>query len=152
MNSVFIKKVNDLKLNKNVFKPNLTTFLSYSVAKKKIQKNSKVLDLGCGNGVIGILLFKEKKIRKIYASDVSKNAFKNAIYNYKKAKLKFDLRLGNLFYPWKKIKSQNRFDYIINDVSAISSLIAKKSIWFRNNVPCDSGKDGSKLTIKIINE
>ena len=25
----------------------------------------------------------------------------------------------------EKIKSQNRFDYIINDVSAISSLIAK---------------------------
>ena len=64
MNSVFIKKVNDLKLNKNVFKPNLTTFLSYSVEKKKIQKNPKVLDLGCGNGVIGILLFKEKKLEK----------------------------------------------------------------------------------------
>ena len=41
MNSVFIKKVNDLKLNKNVFKPNLTTFLSYSVAKKKSKKIQK---------------------------------------------------------------------------------------------------------------
>ena len=65
MNTNFIKKVSNLKQNKSVFKPNLTTFLSFSVARKRIKKNMKILDLGCGNGVIGILLFKEKKLIKL---------------------------------------------------------------------------------------
>ena len=46
------------------------------------------MDLGCGNGVIGILLFKEKKIDKIYASDISKSAIKNALYKYLKVSIK----------------------------------------------------------------
>ena len=152
MDTNFLKKVNNLKQNKSVFKPNLTTFLSFAVAKKKIKKNIKILDLGCGNGVIGILLFKEKKINKIYASDISKNAIKNALYNYKKNKIKYDLRQGSLFIPWSKGNNQNKFDYIISDVSAISSLVAKKSTWFKNNIPCDTGKDGTKFTIKVIKE
>ena len=110
----------------------------------------KILDLGCGNGVIGILLFKEKKINKINASDISKSAIKNALYNYKKNKIKYDLRQGSLFIPWSKDNNQNKFDYIINDVSAISSLVAKKSTWFKNDIPCDAGKDGTKFTIKVI--
>ena len=152
MNDLFKKAVKNLRLNKKVFEPNLTSYLSFLVAKKKIKKNSKILDLGCGNGIIGILLFKEKKISKIYASDLSSDAIKNARYNYKKNKLKFDLRAGNLFSPWNLEKEKNKFDYIINDVSAISSLVAKKSNWFKNNVPCNSGNDGSKLTTKIIKE
>ena len=152
MNTNFIKKVSNLKQNKSVFKPNLTTFLSFAVARKKVKKNIKILDLGCGNGVIGILLFKEKKIHKIYASDISKSAIKNALYNYKKNKIKYDLRQGSLFTPWSKGINQNKFDYIISDVSAISSLVAKKSTWFKNNIPCDTGKDGTKFTIKVIKE
>ena len=84
MNDLFKKAVKNLRLNKKVFEPNLTSYLSFLVAKKKIKKNSKILDLGCGNGIIGILLFKEKKISKIYASDLSSDAIKNARYNYKK--------------------------------------------------------------------
>ena len=52
-----------------------------------------------------------------------------------------------MFKPWSKYK----FNYIINDISGISSTIAKKSKWFRY-VPSSSGIDGTKLTIKIIKD
>ena len=52
-----------------------------------------------------------------------------------------------MFKPWTSYK----FNYIINDISGISSIIAKKSKWFRY-VPSSSGIDGTKLTIKIIKD
>ena len=52
-------------LNKKVFVPNLTSQLSYEVASKKIKRNTKVLDLGCGSGIIGIGILKNSKNVKI---------------------------------------------------------------------------------------
>ena len=75
--------MSNLKQNKSVFKPNLTTFLSFSVARKRI-KNMKILDLGCGNGVIGILLFKEKKLIKLMHQIYQKVLLKMHFGNYKK--------------------------------------------------------------------
>ena len=38
MNDLFKKAVKNLRLNKKVFEPNLTSYLSFLVAKKKIKK------------------------------------------------------------------------------------------------------------------
>ena len=43
------------------------------MAKRVIKKRDKVLDLGCGSGVIGCYLYK-KIIDHIYGSDISKEA------------------------------------------------------------------------------
>ena len=47
-------------LNKNIFEPNLTTKLLIKSASKIINKNDKVLDLGCGSGIIGCYFYKKK--------------------------------------------------------------------------------------------
>ena len=70
-------------INKKVFDPNLTTMLLIDAARKIIKKNEKVLDLGCGSGVIGCYLYKNKVIRYIYGSDISKAAVNCSIYNSK---------------------------------------------------------------------
>ena len=58
----------------------------------------------------------------------------------------FELKNGSLLKPWENKK----FDLIINDVSGISEVIAKKSIWFKN-VPCKTGFLMEPIwTLKII--
>ena len=64
----------------------------------------------------------------------------------KKNKIKGDIRVSNLFKNWGSYK----FDYIINDVSGISNVIAKRSPWFKKIVPCDTGVNGTNLSNKII--
>ena len=144
----FEKINNSILTDKKVFKPNLTSKLSFNVACKKIRNNSEVLDLGCGNGIIGIGILKNKKRIKLSCSDTSDSAYKLTKKNMSKFKLKANIKKGDLFQPWKNKK----FDYIVNDVSGISDLIARKSPWFSDIVPCNTGNDGTKLTLKILSQ
>ena len=50
-----------------------------------------------------------------------------------------------------KFGKKKKFNFIINDISGISEDVAKISPWFKN-VSCKSGKDGTKLTIKVIKD
>ena len=144
----FEKTVNNLYLDKKVFTPNLTTKLSYEVSINHIKKNFKVLDLGCGSGILGILIKKKYQNIKLFSSDIDQNAVKFTKKNFKKNNIKGDVRESNLFGNWKKMK----FDYIINDVSGISNKIAIKSPWFKKIVPCDTGLDGTKLSSEILEQ
>ena len=85
------------------------------------------MDLGCGCGILGIMIKKKNKSIDIFSSDVDINAVENAKKNFKKNEIKGDIRVSNLFKNWDSYK----FDYIINDVSGISSAIAKRSPWFK---------------------
>jgi len=131
---------------KDIFQPNLTSQLSYETAITLIKNNYKVLDLGCGTGIIGIMIMKKFPQVKMYCSDVDEKSIQYTKKNFIAKRLRADIRKGDLLNIWKG----NKFDYIINDVSGISSTIAQNSIWFDNKVPCNTGEDGSKLSIEII--
>ena len=117
------------------------------MAKRVIKKRDKVLDLGCGSGVIGCYLYKKKIIDHIYGSDISKEAVNCAIYNSKKLTQRYDIRLSNSFSSWK----DEKFDLIINDISGISPQINKISKWFEF-APNNSGNDGTKFTLNILKD
>ena len=142
----FNQLIKSTRVDENIFKPNLTSQLSFETAILEIKKNFKVLDLGCGCGIIGIALMKSILNIEMHCSDFDNNSVKNTKKNFIQHKLTADIREGSLFDPW----SDKKFDYIVNDVSGISSVIAKNSPWFGDEVPCDSGEDGSNLTVSII--
>mgnify|MGYP001171811928 FL=1 len=138
-----------LYFKKGVFEPTATTnFLINSFIKrnKKIS-NKKILDLGCGSGIVSIIINDKLENNIFYASDLSKNSIVCCDKNFKKFKIKGIIKSGSLFKPW----TDKKFDFIINDISGISSILSKKSNWFKN-VPADTGEDGTKLTIQVIKD
>lgn len=121
-----------------VFKPTGTTDILIKSIKSFIT-GGRLLDLGCGSGVIGAE-FREKC--QVYASDLSLEAITRMKMTYPD----IDVRQSDLFEAWDM-----KFDYIVDDVSGVAEEIAKVSPWFKG-VPCNSGKDGADLVVKVLEE
>ncbi|OGC22606.1 hypothetical protein A3J90_07005 [candidate division WOR-1 bacterium RIFOXYC2_FULL_37_10] len=142
------KKEISLKIDEGVFTPTGTTKVLFKAVLEKINKPEKMLDLGCGCGVMGIALQQVGLVKELlYASDLSEAAVVCTLENASKYKCPIVAKTGSLFNPWLGEK----FDYIVDDVSGISDEIAKISPWFAN-VPCNSGLDGSSLVVQVIEE
>lgn len=107
---------------------------------------SSLLDLGCGCGIVSLVLKRLGFSGKVHASDISESAVENALQNFSKYDLELVGKAGSMFDPWKG----ENFDLIVDDVSGIAESIARISPWFGTAISCDSGSDGTELTIDII--
>ena len=67
------------------------------------------------------------------------------LINCKKHNINSEIRFGSLLDPWLNEK----FDYIISDVAAISYDVSKISPWYKKAIN-NSGYDGTDHIIKII--
>ena len=76
-----------------------------------LRKNSKVLDVGCGYGVLAIVAAKVCKTCKVYGVEINKRALSLAVRNAKINEVKVEFRQGNLYRPFGKEK----FDIIISN-------------------------------------
>ena len=130
-----------------VFAPTATSDFLISGVASNINKVDKLLDIGCGNGIVGIALSKFNKANKIYFSDISNEAVKVTDLNIKLNNCVGEVIKSNIFSNWNGYK----FDIIVDDISGISEEVAKLSRWFKN-VPCDSGIDGTANIEKVLNE
>lgn len=132
--------------DEDVFKPTGTTSALVNTVKSYLRKPSKLLDLGCGIGVTGLSLKMLGLVKDpLFASDISKKAIECMQVNAKEYDCDVIAKSGSIFDPWKGYK----FDTIVNDISGVSQYVADISPWF-NNVSCDSGPDGTKLTIEVL--
>ena len=137
-----------LHIQNGVFKPTATTSFLIDAAAKNIKFPGKLLDLGSGTGVVGISLFLKNFIHApLYASDFSPTAIESILKNCNKYSVPVEAKHGSLFEPW----NHEKFDYIVDDISGVAEEVAKISPWFEN-IPCDSGKDGTLLTIEVIKQ
>ncbi len=136
-----------LNSNDKVFAPTATSDFLISAVASNINSVDKLLDLGCGNGIVGISLSKLNKAKKIYCSDISHDAVKVAKLNIKLNNCEGEAINSNIFSNWKGYK----FDIIVDDISGISEEVAKLSDWFKN-VPCDAGIDGTSNIEKVLNQ
>ena len=136
-----------LKTGKNVFAPTATSDFLIKAVAQNIDNVNSLLDLGCGNGIVGITLSKFKKVENVYLSDISKEAVEIAKVNIKLNNCRGEAIYSDIFSNWSK----NKFNVIVDDISGISEDVARLSNWFRN-VPCDSGKDGCKNIEKVLDQ
>lgn len=144
---IYFKKTIKLLKTKKVFEPNLTTqAIIEAFEKLNFSKKKKILDLGAGSGVIGIYLKKKygKKI-DLFLSDKSTHTVNVINSNLMLNNIKGIAKESDILKGW----ANEKFDIIINDISAISSDIAKK-YWYNKFIPHNCGKDGIKLSKKFL--
>jgi len=135
-------------LDENSFIPTHTTSMIVNASLKNINSNGKLLDLGCGCGIVGIILGKcIKHDVELYASDISDTVEEIVNRNAAEHKVNIKVKKSNIFEEWNNMK----FDYIINDISGVSSLVANLSPWFKN-ISCESGDGGDLLVNQVIHK
>lgn len=135
-----------LDIQTGVFIPTATTTSLINSVNAYIKKPGKLLDLGAGSGVVGITLSIKGLVEApLYASDLSNGAAECISKNSKRYDISVVIKEGSLLEPWEGEK----FDYIVDDISGVAEEAAKLSPWF-DNVPCQSGKGGSDLTIQVL--
>ena len=129
-----------------IFQPTATTAALLQVIAPLLNKKTKMLDLGCGWGIIGL----ETKLAnfanvELSMSDFSEPAVCAAKQNARNLKIESDIRGGSVFEPW----SDSSFDLIVSDISGISNKLPFLDKWFAG-IPCESGEDGLKLVTEAI--
>lgn len=146
---LLFQKIEDLETRgTGIFQPTLTSGALLLQALRLVEKDSAVLDLGCGWGVIGLEIgLKLDGNLALSMSDLSENAVASTIRNSEILKLDSVVKVGSLFEPWKGSK----FDLIICDVSGVSEKVPFLEKWF-HEIPCAAGNDGLNLVTEVIRE
>ena len=135
-----------IKTNDDVFFPTYTSALYVQSLCDVLTKSGSLLDLGCGSGILGIAAHAIDKNMCLYASDFSANAVALTAENAVMKNIAIDVRQGSLFEPWDGMT----FDYIIDSISGIAQSLARLSPWYTENISCESGEDGTDLTLQIL--
>jgi methylase of polypeptide subunit release factors len=133
-----------------VFYPTSTTTLLLSGVRKFVNPSvTSALDLGCGSGIVAVVLAKRILPQaQIHASDISAEAVNLTKRNAGDNQLAIDCRCGSLFEPWTGMK----FDLIVDDVAGIAEPIARRSSWYPPHIHSDAGEDGARWIINILSQ
>jgi len=131
-----------------VFYPTSTTNLLLAAVRKFTNGDvSSALDLGCGSGIVAVVLAKLVLPKaRIHASDISAAAVNLTKQNSESAGVAVDCRCGSTFEPWVGMK----FDLIVDDVAGMSEPIARHSRWYPPNIHSDAGEDGARWIASIL--
>jgi len=134
----------------DVFYPtSTTTLLLAGVRKFANPAATSALDLGCGCGIVAVVLAKRLFPKAaIYASDIGDEAVKLAKHNAEDHRLAIDCRRGSLFEPWAGMK----FDLIVDDVAGMAEPMARLSHWYPPPIHSEAGEDGTRWLASILSQ
>jgi SAM-dependent methyltransferase len=131
-----------------VFRPTGTTFVLMSAASQVVKPKDRVLDLGCGSGIVGLELlnrFHNLGGIEMFMSDIAQSAVELTSRNLAETNFSAEIRQGPLLDPWL----MDKFDVLVSDVSAVVPEVGLKFGWF-SEAPNESGSLGVDLAIEII--
>lgn len=133
-----------------VFYPTSTTTLLLSAVRKSVNPGWRTaLDLGCGSGVVAVVLSKlVLPGASVCASDISEQAVALARQNALHHGLAIDCRAGSMFEPW----AGRTFDLIVDDVAGMSEPVARLSRWYPPQIKSDAGEAGTRWIIPILEQ
>jgi release factor glutamine methyltransferase len=132
----------------DVFYPTSTTVLLLRAARRALlHRPRSVLDVGCGCGIVAIVLAKcLPSDVLVCASDLSAAAVRLARHNVSRNAVRVDCRRGSLFEPW----AGEVFDLIVDDVAGVAEPIARISGWYPEAVPSQAGRDGTRWILDVL--
>ena len=134
----------DLEVSDSTFQPStISTLLAEAL---EVHPGDKVIDVGCGSGILSIIAAKLGAMRVIgvdTAPDVVEVATRNAVRHGVGDAVTFVQ--GDLFEP---LAAEVEADIIIGDVSGIPDSIADESGWFPSR--SGGGPRGSELPIRML--
>lgn len=130
----------DFKLNNNVLIPRMETELVCEQMLKHIDKKTKLLDMCCGSGVLGVTAAREKGC-DVTLADISKDALKVAKLNAKLNKANVDILQTDMFEH-----IDGKFDVIVCNPPYIRQDVVDSlddSVKdYEPRLALDGGKDG----------
>jgi SAM-dependent methyltransferase len=135
----------------DVFHPTSTTVLLLRAARKSAagQRPRSVLDLGCGTGIVAVVLAKLLRAGGVTcASDLSPAAIALAQRNAKQNGVAVECRSGSLFEPWRG----RLFDLIVDDVAGVAEPLDRLSGWYPPGVPSGAGPDGARWVLEVLDQ
>ncbi len=134
----------------DVFLPTSTTTLLLRAARRDLPSPPRsVLDLGCGCGIVAVVLAKYLAPgTAIHASDISPAAVRLTRENAQRHGVAIDCRDGSLFEPW----GDERFDLVADDVAGVAEPLDRLSGWYPEAVPSGAGPDGTRWILEVLDQ
>ena len=134
----------ELETSEEVFQPTLTSrVLGRAVT---IPHDARVLDLGCGVGVLAIMAAL-KGAAHVDAVDIMPQASALAAANARRNGVSdcVSTAYGDLF----EAVGDSKYDVIISDVSGVVDEVARLSPWYPDTIPT-GGRDGADHIVRLI--
>lgn len=134
-----------------VLSPRSETEILCETVLKNSFKNSKILEIGTGSGVISITLKKENELFDIIATDISSRALRNAKKNAKVLQASISFKKSFVF---NDISTEEKFDVIVSNPPYIPTRdildLDKEVVRFDPKLALDGGADGLFFYKEII--
>ncbi len=127
-----------LKVFPSVYEPREDSYLLLEYVKCK--QGEKVLDIGCGSGIIAIKAALQGA--KVFAIDLNPEAVKNTLFNARINNVKIYCIVGNLFDP---LNTRIKFDKIFFNPPYLPEMPSDKY-----SLAWAGGKEGIEIAKKFI--
>jgi methylase of polypeptide subunit release factors len=134
----------DLKVGPATFRPStVSVLLAESL---EIERDSVVVDVGCGSGVLSIIAAK-LGAKKVYGVDAAEDTAAVAMANARAQGVEDSVEFfeGDLFEP---LPIGLQADVVIGDVSGIPDELAEASGWFPSGLA--GGPSGAELPMRML--